>query len=177
MVKTIETMTAPTELRTFGYDDLSSLIELMPGDLKHDKASTSTTDVLWVLYDRVLSISPDTVDSDSRDRFFLSKGHGPMSFYAVLAAKGFLDPGLLPNWGTFESPLGRHPDRNLVPGAEISAGSLGHGIPLAVGTALGLRARGLTCAFSCWSATANSTRAQTTRRSPTRERWASTRCT
>ncbi|MBO0775037.1 MAG: hypothetical protein J2P34_01880, partial [Actinobacteria bacterium] len=79
-----------------------------------------------------------------RDRFFLSKGHGPMAYYAVLAAKGFLDPAELARFGSFSSLLGRHPDRNLVPGAEISSGSLGHGLPLAVGTALGLRARGLT---------------------------------
>ena len=46
----------------------------------------------------------------------------------------------------FDSPLGHHPDRNLVPGVEISSGSLGHGLPLAVGTALGLRARGMTAA-------------------------------
>ena len=56
--------------------------------------------------------------------------------HAVLAAKGFLDEALLPGWGSFDSPLGFHPDRNLLPGVEISAGSLGHGLPLAVGTAL-----------------------------------------
>jgi transketolase len=81
--------------------------------------------------------------SASRDRFFLSKGHGPMAYYAVLAAKGFIDPGILPGFATFCSPLGQHPDRTLVPGVEISSGSLGHGLPLAVGTALGLRAMGL----------------------------------
>jgi len=80
---------------------------------------------------------------EDRDRFYLSKGHGPMAYYAVLAAKGFVDPSELYQFGTFHSPLGHHPDRALVPGLEISSGSLGHGLPLAVGTALGLRARGL----------------------------------
>ncbi|HEY1484691.1 MAG TPA: transketolase [Micromonosporaceae bacterium] len=116
----------------------------MTGDEKHSAASTSTLDVLWVLYDRVLRCSPSTVDDPDRDRFLLSKGHGPVSYYAVLAAKGFLDginPGAI---GEFDSPLGFHPDRNLIPGVEISSGSLGHGLGLGVGTALGLRAQGRT---------------------------------
>jgi transketolase len=127
----------------YGYDSLPGLMGLLTGDAKHDAAAESTLDVLWVLYDRVLRVSPQSLHDDRRDRFFLSKGHGPMAFYAVLAAKGFLDPELLPGYASSGSPLGHHPDRMLVPGAEISSGSLGHGLPLAVGTALGLRARGL----------------------------------
>ena len=86
-------------------------------------------------------VSPATADDPDRDRFLLSKGHGPMAYYAVLAAKGFfpLDGSRL---GAFDSPLGHHPDRMLVPGVEISSGSLGHGLPLGVGIALGLRAQG-----------------------------------
>ncbi|GAB1514376.1 thiamine pyrophosphate-dependent enzyme [Actinophytocola sp. KF-1] len=124
--------------------DLAALFRRMTGDEKHEWAAASTLDVLWVLYDRVLNVSPDTVDDPARDRFLLSKGHGPMAFYAVLAAKGFLDPAVLDDWTTFGSPLGQHPDRVLVPGAEIGSGSLGHGLGLAVGTALGLRAQHLT---------------------------------
>ena len=115
---------------------------LMTGDEKHALASSSTVDVLWVLYDKVLRVTPSAQDAPGRDRFLLSKGHGPMAYYAVLAAKGFVPEEWLPAWGTFDSPLGHHPDRNLVPGVEISSGSLGHGLPLAVGTALGLRAQG-----------------------------------
>ncbi len=125
------------------YDDLPRLMSLMTGDEKHSAAATSTLDVLWVLYDRVLRVSPATVGDPARDRFYLSKGHGPMAYYAVLAAKGFIPVDWLSGWGSFESPLGHHPDRVLVPGVEISSGSLGHGLPLAVGTALGLRAQGL----------------------------------
>jgi transketolase len=120
--------------------DLPRLMSLMTGDAKHDQAATSTLDVLWVLYDRVLRVTPETVTDDTRDRFLLSKGHGPMAYYAVLAAKGFLDQAELPGFGSFGSALGLHPDHLLVPGAEISSGSLGHGLPLAVGMALGLRA-------------------------------------
>ncbi len=130
-------------MTTFGYADLGMLMARQTGDEKHGSASTSTLDVLWVLYDRVLRVSPDTIHDDGRDRLYLSKGHGPMAYYAVLAAKGFLPLERLDGFGEFGSILGHHPDRTLVPGAEISSGSLGHGLPLAVGTALGLRARRL----------------------------------
>lgn len=66
-----------------------------------------------------------------------------MAYYATLAAKGFIPVEWLSRWGRFDSPLGHHPDRRLVPGVEIGSGSLGHGLPMAVGTALGLRARGI----------------------------------
>src|SRR5438874_6989292 len=110
-----------------GYCDLPQLLTLQTGDEKHDWSALSTLDVLWVLYDRVLE--PD-------DRFLLSKGHGPMGYYAVLAAKGILPIDVLPTFGTFDSLLGHHPDRMLVPGAEISSGSLGHGLGIAVGMVL-----------------------------------------
>ncbi|MFF1285774.1 transketolase [Streptomyces sp. NPDC058299] len=129
--------------RTHGYDDLPRLMQLMTGDEKHGPAATSTLDVLWVLYDRVLRVTPERRDDPARDRFLLSKGHGPMAYYAVLAAKGFVPVAWLPGFGSYDSPLGHHPDRVLVPGAEIGSGSLGHGLPIAVGTALGLRAQGL----------------------------------
>ncbi|WP_330460898.1 transketolase [Streptomyces sp. NBC_00820] len=128
---------------THGYDDLPRLMALMTGDEKHGPAATSTLDVLWVLYDRVLRVTPERADDPARDRFLLSKGHGPMAYYAVLAAKGFVPLDWLAGFGAYDSPLGHHPDRVLVPGAEIGSGSLGHGLPIAVGTALGLRAQGL----------------------------------
>jgi transketolase len=124
-------------------DNIARLLTLMTGDEKHDPASYSTLDVLRVLYERVLDVSPETVDDTRRDRFLLSKGHGPMAYYAVLCDRGFIPESWLRDWGSFDSPLGYHPDRNLVPGVEISSGSLGHGLPLAVGTALGLRAQGI----------------------------------
>ncbi|MFJ9774777.1 transketolase [Kitasatospora sp. NPDC101157] len=138
-------MTTTTETAARArFEDLQPLMALMTGDEKHDVAATSTLDALWVLYDRVLRVTPDTAEAQDRDRFLLSKGHGPMAYYAVLAAKGFIDPAVLPSFGGYDSPLGYHPDRTLLPGVEISSGSLGHGLPLAVGTALGLRAQGLT---------------------------------
>ncbi|GAB3011542.1 transketolase [Streptomyces pseudoechinosporeus] len=132
-----------TAERRYTYEDLSGLLSLMSGDEKHGPAATSTLDALWVLYDRVLRVTPGRMDDPERDRFLLSKGHGPMAYYAVLAAKGFVPVEWLPGFGSYDSPLGHHPDRVLVPGAEIGSGSLGHGLPIAVGTALGLRAQGL----------------------------------
>ncbi|WP_327579003.1 MULTISPECIES: transketolase [unclassified Streptomyces] len=137
------TTAARTAAASFSYDDLPVLMERMTGDEKHGPAATSTLDVLWVLYDRVLRVTPDGARDPERDRFLLSKGHGPMAYYAVLAAKGFVPEEWLPGFGAYDSPLGHHPDRVLVPGVEIASGSLGHGLPIAVGTALGLRAQGL----------------------------------
>src|SRR3954465_12636032 len=112
---------------TLGYDDLPGLLTRLTGDEKHDRSSFSTLDVLWVLYDRVLG---------EEDRFLLSKGHGPTAFYAVLAAKGIVPIDALDGFGAFDSPLGYHPDRVLAPGVEFSSGSLGHGLGVAVGSAL-----------------------------------------
>jgi transketolase len=124
-----------------GYADLGRLMDYQLGDEKHTRSATSTLDVIWVLYDRVLHIDPDHIDDMDRDRFLLSKGHGPMAYYAVLAAKGLIGIDTLRTFGRYDSPLGYHPDRNLVPGVEISSGSLGHGLGVAVGMALGLRIR------------------------------------
>ena len=124
-----------------GYEDLPRLITLMTGDEKHSMSAVSTLDIVWVLYNSILNITPATVDAPSRDRFLLSKGHGPMAYYAVLAAKGFIAESVLETFGEYGSPLGHHPDRVLIPGVEIGSGSLGHGLPLAVGMVLGMQAQ------------------------------------
>ena len=127
---------------TTNADVLGPLLTRLTGDEKHAPSANSTLDVLWVLYDRILRISPETVDAPDRDRFLLSKGHGPAAYYAVLAAKGFIPVDWLDDLGGRDSHLGHHPDRTLIPGVEIGTGSLGHGLGLAVCTALGLRAQG-----------------------------------
>lgn len=132
-----------------GWHDLPALITLMTGDEKHEPSATSTLDVLWVLYDRLLDVAPDRLDDPARARFVLSKGHGPMAYYAVLAAKGFVPLDWLPTFGAWDSPLGHHPDARRVPGVEVSSGSLGHGLPIAVGIALGLRAQGIDSRVVC----------------------------
>lgn len=125
---------------TVAYEELPQLMTLMTGDEKHDASATSTLDVIWVLYHHVLHIDP--AHPEERDRFLLSKGHGPMAYYAVLAAHGFLTADQLRSFGEFDSVLGYHPDRTRAPGVEISSGSLGHGLPIGVGTATALRVQG-----------------------------------
>mgnify|MGYP002629786748 CR=1 FL=1 len=105
----------------------------------HIASAFSILDLLWVLYDRVLRFDPAEPRSEQRDRFVLSKGHASLGLYAVLAEKGFFKMSDLDSFGGYESGFGGHPDSNKVPGVEASTGSLGHGLPMAVGMAYGLR--------------------------------------
>jgi transketolase len=124
-------------------DDVRALMARATGDEKHEESTTSTLDALWVLYDRILHIDPANPTADDRDRFILSKGHGPTSLYAILAAKGFFPVTWLDAFMAHGGRLGSHPDRTQVPGIEASTGSLGHGLAMSVGVALALRAKGL----------------------------------
>lgn len=122
--------------------DIARIRHLMTyatGDEKHDASAHSTLDVLWVLYDRILHYDPINPKSENRDRFVLSKGHGPVAYYAILADKGFFPVSTLKTFLNRDSILGDHPDRNKVPGVEASTGSLGHGLPMAIGMAMALR--------------------------------------
>ncbi len=122
--------------------DIARILQLMAyatGDEKHGRSTHSTLDVLWVLYNRILRYDPQNPGSEDRDRFVLSKGHGPVALYAILADKGFFPVETLKTFSKWESILGTHPDRNQVPGIEASTGSLGHGLPMAVGMAMALR--------------------------------------
>ena len=105
----------------------------------HIPAAFSILDILWVLYDRILDITPETVDDPDRHRFVLSKGHASIGLYMVLVERGILDRRHLDNFGRYGSILGGHPDRTKVPGVEASTGSLGHGFPMAAGLALGAK--------------------------------------
>lgn len=121
---------------------VEDLMNLTSGDEKHDPSTRSTLGVLWVLYDRVLRVDAADPHWEGRDRFVMSKGHGPLALYAILAAKGFFGAAELSRFLSWEGILGGHPDRHRVPGIETSTGSLGHGFPMAVGMALALRAKG-----------------------------------
>ncbi|EHG6521560.1 transketolase [Salmonella enterica subsp. enterica serovar 6,14:r:1,5] len=124
--------------------EIDYFLSLMTGDEKHEPSSISALDVIWVLFEKILNLTPENVTSDLRDRFFLSKGHGPMAFYSILALKGFISPEILNTYGEYDSILGYHPDRTKMDCIEISSGSLGHGLPMALGSIYGLRARGIT---------------------------------
>lgn len=96
----------------------------------HIPSAFSILDILWVLYDRILQ---------SEDQFILSKGHGCLALYVVLAEKGIISKGELDAFCEFDSNLGGHPDSNKVAGVLASTGSLGHGLPIAVGMAMALK--------------------------------------
>jgi transketolase len=103
----------------------------------HIPSALSILDLIWVLYDQVLKIDPNRSNDPVMDRFVLSKGHASLALYAVLAEKGFFSADEFLTFCSYEGKLGGHPDCNKVPGAEASTGSLGHGLPMAVGMALG----------------------------------------
>lgn len=101
----------------------------------HIGGDFSVCDILNVLYNKHLNISPETVTNPARDRFILSKGHTAEALYCVLADRGFFDPALLETFSSFGSMLTGHPNRS-VPGVELNSGSLGHGLSVGVGMAL-----------------------------------------
>lgn len=105
----------------------------------HIPSAFSILDILLVLYDKILKITPKNHKHSERNRFILSKGHASMGIYAVLCEKGFFSSQELERFAQYGSFLGGHPDRNKVPGIEASTGSLGHGLPISVGIALGLK--------------------------------------
>ncbi len=101
----------------------------------HLGGSLSLVDILTALYFAVLRVDPGRPDWPDRDVFVLSKGHGALALYAVLAERGFLDPGELDTYGQPGSRLLGHPVRT-VPGVELPTGSLGHGLALGLGFAV-----------------------------------------
>jgi transketolase len=107
----------------------------------HIPSALSILDILWVLYNGVMNINPSDPADDTRDRFLLSKGHAALGLYAVLADCGLIDPAELSDFCSFHSRLGGHPERTKIPFVEASTGSLGHGFPIAVGVAMGLKIR------------------------------------
>lgn len=100
----------------------------------------SVVELLTALYSTVLRHDPQKPQWTDRDYFILSKGHAAGAIYSVLAHAGYFAPEfLVDTYGARNSWFGCHPDRNKVPGIEASTGSLGHGMPFALGIALGLR--------------------------------------
>ena len=101
----------------------------------HTGGSLSCTDILTVMYYSVMKIDPSKPSWEERDRFILSKGHSVESYYCILADKGFFPKEDLKTFCKFGSKLTGHPN-NEIPGIEMNTGSLGHGLPVAVGMAL-----------------------------------------
>ena len=109
----------------------------------HIGGDFSVTDILTVLFDAVLNIDPANPKKDDRDHFVLSKGHCAAALYSTLAHAGFFPATELTSFMEPLSALNGHPNRNKVPGVETNTGPLGHGLPVAVGTAIGAKLRGL----------------------------------
>jgi transketolase len=115
---------------------------IMAGGGGHIGGDMSVIDALMVLYENHLRITPETVDDPDRDRFVLSKGHAMEAYYAVLCHEGFLDlDDVKARFSKFKSPYIGHPN-NKLPGIEMNSGSLGHGLPVAVGMALAAKIDG-----------------------------------
>ena len=103
--------------------------------LGHIGGEFSVIDVLVTLYLHAMNVSPDQLDDPERDRFILSKGHAAAALYTTLAMAGFLEPSLLATFMQPQSQLNGHPARTKIAAVEASTGPLGHGLPIAVGTA------------------------------------------
>jgi transketolase len=107
----------------------------------HLPSSFSIVELVLAAY-QVMRHDPAAPHWPARDLFFLSKGHAALGYYCVLAQLGYFDPQAVERFGAHRSPFGCHPDRHKVPGVEASCGSLGHGIGIAVGAAMGMRIQG-----------------------------------
>ena len=107
----------------------------------HPGGSLSCIDILNVLYSKCMKVVTDKTDKEypNRDRFILSKGHASASLYAVLAQAGFFDENELMTFRKLGSRLQGHPCAHKLDGVEVSTGSLGQGLSMGVGMALGLR--------------------------------------
>ena len=109
---------------------------LVGGGRGHMGSAMSLVEILRVLYDRFIKFDPKNLKKTNRDRLILSKGHGCLALYSILVDKKFFPRKLLDNTSKIGSILGGHPEYLKVPGVEVSTGSLGHGMPIAVGMAI-----------------------------------------
>ena len=110
----------------------------------HPGGSLSSADVFTYLYNVEMNIDPKDPKNEDRDRFVLSKGHNAPGLYAALAYRGFFPPADLPTFRHIDSYLQGHPNMNLVPGVDMSTGSLGQGLSVACGMAKGAKYLGKT---------------------------------
>ncbi len=109
----------------------------------HIGGDLSAADIFTALFQYGMRVDPSDITNPGRDRFVLSKGHAAVCMYIAMAIRGFFSyEGIVQTYGQLDSAYGMHPCKVQLPGVEASTGSLGHGLPLAVGMALGARHRG-----------------------------------
>ena len=108
----------------------------------HLSSSMSIVEMLNVLFKKIMRFDPQNPDSINNDKLVLSKGHASLALYSILYDLGCISKEDLFSFSKFDSILGEHPDRNKVPGVDVSTGSLGHGFPTSIGIAAGFKAQG-----------------------------------
>jgi len=109
---------------------------LLGSNRGHMGSAMSLVEILRVLYDDIVKFNPKKPKMKNRDRVILSKGHGCLALYSILADKGFIKLKQLDSVSKLNSKLGGHPEANKVRGIEATTGALGHGLSIAVGMAI-----------------------------------------
>jgi transketolase len=115
----------------------------------HYTSTFSAAELFAALYYAQLRYRADEPDWPDRDRFVLSKGHAAIGLYPLLADAGFFDSALLDDYSRLDSSFGDHPDMRKIAGIDFSSGSLGHGLSVSVGMALGARIQGRSFRVYC----------------------------
>ncbi len=134
------TATEKQKLRDIARELRLTVIDVMAwSGGAHVGGSLSCMDILTILYFKYLNIDPKNPQWEDRDRFILSKGHAAAGYIPVLAKRGYFPEETLKTFNHFGSPFAMHPDCNKVVGCDASAGSLGHGLSMAIGLGLGAK--------------------------------------
>lgn len=130
---------------SYGLDERSlslrkTVLDILKASRRGHLGSTfSIMEIMRVLYDDILKIDPKYPDWPDRDRCILSKGHGCLALYVMLAEKGFFSEKELFRFCSHDGILGGHPDSNKISGVEVSTGALGHGLSIGAGMAISAR--------------------------------------
>ena len=130
-------------LKALSYKLRKDTIDIiLAGGGGHIGGDMSVMEILVDLYFKQMNASPEQAEDPDRDYFIMSKGHSMEAYYAVLCERGFLDLNdVKERFSKFSSPYIGHP-HNVLPGIEMNSGSLGHGLPVAVGLALAAKKKG-----------------------------------
>jgi transketolase len=155
------------QLEDYAYELRQKLLNLcgVYDGFVHIGGDLSAADIFTVMYQYAMHVDPKNISMPDRDRFILSKGHAAVCMYITMAIRGFFDyDEIVRTYGKLGSAYGMHPCKVQLPGVECSSGSLGHGLPMAVGMALSAKQKkqghrvfcllgdGETCEGSIWEA-------------------------